>query len=111
MEPGNGEILILTTIADPEHAETFARGLVEHKLAACVSCLPQATSFYHWEDDGITRDTEILLYIKTHRHQIPAIERYFEEEHPYELPEFLVFDVAGLSAGYRDWMLREIYAK
>jgi len=111
MVPGSGEILIITTIADPEHAEAFARGLVERKLAACVSCLPGATSFYHWESDGITRDTEIVLLIKTHRDRLYEIERYFEDEHPYELPECLVFDIAVLSKSYRDWMHTELSGK
>ncbi len=110
MVPASGEILVVTTVADPEHAESFARRLVERKLAACVTCLPGATSFYHWEDEGITRDTELVLLIKTHRDRLYEIERFFEDEHPYELPEFLVFDVALLSKGFRDWLLREISA-
>jgi periplasmic divalent cation tolerance protein len=111
MISGNGEIIILTTVADPGHAETFAQGLVERKLAACVSCLPGALSFYRWEKKGITRDTELVLLIKTHRDRLYEIQRYFEDEHPYELPEFLVFDISMLSRGYRDWMLSEISGK
>ena len=110
MEKGNGEILIRTTEADPEHAELFARGLVERKLAACVTCLPNATSFYHWEEQQITRDVEIVLLIKTHHNQLAQVEQYFEAEHPYELPECLVLEVSALSAGYRNWMLHELYA-
>ena len=79
MVTGNGEILVLTTVANPEHAEIFARGLVDRKLAACVSCLPGVTSFYHWQDEGITRDTELILLIKTHRDRLYEIERYFED--------------------------------
>ena len=111
MEQGNGEIVVLTTVADPDHAEAFARGLVERKLAACVTCVPNATSFYHWENEGITRDTEIVLLIKTHRQLLPGIEHYFDAEHPYDLPEFLIFDVSTLSSAYRDWMMRELYTK
>jgi periplasmic divalent cation tolerance protein len=105
---GSGEVLLITTVADAEHAETFARSLVENKLAACVSCLPGATSFYHWEDNGITRDTEHVLLIKTHYDRLADIERFFEDEHPYELPELLVLEINALSKSYRDWMLDEI---
>lgn len=108
MLTGDGEILVLTTISDPGHAEKFARGLVERKLAACVNCLPGALSLYHWEKEGITRDTELVLLIKTHRDRLNDIDRYFEEEHPYEVPEFIVFEIAQLSKSYRDWMRGEI---
>src|SRR5512142_2495249 len=108
MVEGSGEIVILTTMADPAQAETFAHGLVERKLAACVTCMPGATSFYHWDKEGVTRDFELVLLIKTHRDRLADVRHYFEHEHPYELPEFLVLNVDQLSEGYRDWMRREI---
>ena len=108
MVNGNGEIVILSTIADAAQAERFAQGMIERKLAACVSCVPNALSFYHWETDGVTRDTEVVLLIKTHRDRLYDVKRYFETEHPYDLPEFLVFDIAVLSRAYRDWINTEI---
>ena len=65
MQKGHGEILIITTIDQLDKAEALARGLIEKKLAACVTRLPGARSSYRWESDEIKDETEVLLFIKS----------------------------------------------
>jgi len=103
----NGELLILTTMAEAERAAAFARGLVEARLAACVSVLPGATSFYRWKSETISEDREIVLLIKTHRQKLSEVEAYFREQHPYECPEFVVLD-AAMSEGHGGWLRGEL---
>jgi periplasmic divalent cation tolerance protein len=105
-----GDVLVLTTVAEAEQAATFARGLVEARLAACVSVLPGATSFYRWKSEAITEDREIVLLIKTHRHKLTEVEAYFRAHHPYECPEFVVLD-AATSEGYSAWLRNELQIK
>lgn len=109
METGTGEIILLTTLNTAEAAADFAHAIVEARLAACATVLPEARSFYRWgEDDAIQDDRESVLLIKTHRDKIAALEEFFRARHPYDCPEFVVVDVAGLSPAYRDWLRREL---
>lgn len=108
MAKGHGEILILTTIAHTETAVDFIKGLVEKRLAACVTRLPGAHSLYHWETNELTDDPELVLLIKSHHTRLAEIEKYFEDEHPYTVPELLVFDVDHIGDAYRGWLMKEI---
>lgn len=108
MAKGHGEILIVTTIDHADKAESFSRGLVEKQLAACVTRLPNAHSMYRWEFTEVTDNPEIVLLIKSHHLRLNDISRYFEEEHPYTVPEFLVFDADQIGDTYRAWMMKEI---
>ena len=42
-------VLVLTTVADGERAESIARALVDERLAACVNVHGPMTSFYRWK--------------------------------------------------------------
>jgi len=108
MEQGSGELLILTTLDDAEKAAEFARGLVDARLAACVSVLPGARSFYRWQSEEIREDAEHVLLIKTHRDKLTQVEKFFRDRHSYDCPEFLALDAAGISPAYRDWLWREL---
>ena len=96
-------VLVLTTVPDDESAETIARTLVEERLAACVNLLPPMTSIYRWKG-AVERDTERQMVMKTTGALVPALERRLKELHSYELPEFIVLDVAGGSDAYLAWV-------
>lgn len=108
MAKGHGEILILTNIDHTDKAINFARGLVEKRLAACVTRLPGANSMYRWESTEITDEPEVILLIKTHHTRLSEIEKYFADAHPYSVPELLVFDVDHIGDAYRGWLMKEI---
>ena len=95
-------VIVLTTVPSSQH-EVIARALVEERLAACVNALPPVTSFYRWKG-LLEQDSEQPLIIKTLRARLPALEGRLRELHPYELPEFLVVDVAGGSEVYLAWV-------
>ena len=108
MVHGGGELVVVTTLDDENKARQFAHLLVEQRLAACVTVLPEARSYYRWQSDEIRSDSEIVLLIKTHRERLQVLEQYFREHHPYECPEIIALDAAELSAGYRDWLRTEL---
>jgi periplasmic divalent cation tolerance protein len=108
MEQATGEILILTTLATREDAEGFAHTIVSARLAACATCLDGALSFYRWQSEEILREPEVLVLLKTHRTKLLEIEDFFKQHHPYEVPEFLVFDLTEVSASYQKWMKEEL---
>jgi len=96
-------VLVLTTVPDDESAETIARALVDEKLAACVNILPPMVSIYHW-NDGVERDVERQLVMKTTLARVPALEARLKTLHEYELPEFIVLPVTAGSEEYLAWI-------
>jgi periplasmic divalent cation tolerance protein len=96
-------VLVLTTVPDVQLGDTIARALVDERLAACVNVGPPMRSFYRWQ--GATqRDTEHQLVIKTVPEHVPAVQMRIRELHPYDLPEFLVLEVANGGAEYLEWI-------
>ena len=100
-------VIVLTTAPDAERADSWARTLVEERLAACVNVHGPMTSFYRWKG-AVERDEERQVVIKTTRDHVPALQLRLAELHPYELPEFLVLSVDGGSDVYLDWVGRSV---
>lgn len=95
--------LILSTCASKEEAGRIANALIEARLAACVSTVPGLLSTYRWQD-GIETSTEVLLLIKTDAAHVDRVEKLIMNIHSYEVPEFLVLEVAGGSESYLQWL-------
>ena len=99
-------VLVLTTVPSPDIGTALARALVQARLAACVSVLPQMTSIYRWQGD-LQHDSECQVIIKTVRPRLDAVRALVRESHPYELPEFVVVPVETGEAAYLAWLAAE----
>ena len=101
--------VIFITARSKEEAEKISRGLVESKLAFCVSTLPKVQSTYYWEDK-IHVDKEFLLIVKTRQDQYEALETWVKNNHSYEVPEIIALPIEqGLPAylnGIDDWVAK-----
>jgi periplasmic divalent cation tolerance protein len=95
--------LILVTTSPRAEAKRIAHALVEERLAACVNLIGGVHSVYRWKETVETAD-EVLLLIKTQQEKVDAVRTRVHELHSYELPEFLVLDVAEGSTAYLDWI-------
>ena len=95
-----------TTLDSLENAETIAQSLVDEKLAACVSLLPQFVSIYRWKQE-IHRTPEVLLIIKTAADRGAELKQRLAELHPYEVPEMIALSVADGHVPYLDWVVGE----
>ena len=102
--------VIFITAGSKEEAEKISRGLVESKLAFCVSTLPKVQSTYYWEDK-IHVDKEFLLIVKTRQDQYEALETWVKNNHSYEVPEIIAIPIEqGLPAylnGIDDWVAKD----
>ena len=96
-------VIVLTTLGADADADALARTLVDERLAACVNVLPLMTSHYRWKD-AVEQAGERQLIIKTTAGRVDALRARLIQLHPYEVPEFLVIDVAGGSKGYLQWL-------
>jgi periplasmic divalent cation tolerance protein len=98
--------LLLCTAPDDTIAHTLARGLVEARLAACVSILPGMKSTYRWKG-AIEESTEAQLIVKTTRFRAQDAMAFVKAAHPYEVPEVLLLDVDDGADAYLEWVERE----
>jgi periplasmic divalent cation tolerance protein len=100
-------VLVLTTVPVGEPGEAIARSLIDERLAACVNLLAPMTSIYRWEG-RVEREVERQLIIKTTITQVEALRTRLASLHPYQLPEFVVIEVASGSSAYLDWVRASI---
>ena len=102
--------VIFITARSKEEAEKISRGLVESKLAFCVSTLPKVKSTYYWEDK-IHVDKEFLLIVKTRQDQYEGLETWVKNNHSYEVPEIIALPIEqGLPAylnGIDNWVAKD----
>ncbi len=96
-------VVILITYPAEGDVTAFARALVQHGEAACVSVLGEVQSVYRWEG-AIEQAREHQLIVKTTLDMVDALRRRVGDLHPYDTPEFLVLRVAGGEERYLAWI-------
>jgi periplasmic divalent cation tolerance protein len=101
------KIVVLSTCDSEESAVKLARHLVEQRLAACVTILPSARSFYRWKDK-IEDAAEWVLVIKSRRDLFAALRAEIGKLHTYEVPEIVALPVVDGSEAYLGWLDREL---
>ena len=99
--------IALTTIGSEADAIALAKTLVDERLAACVNVLPPMISIYRWKG-SVEQDKEHQIVIKTTADRLAALEARLRQLHPYELPEFLVVDLAGGGSAYLAWVRESV---
>jgi periplasmic divalent cation tolerance protein len=102
-------VLVLTTVPSDALGEELATALVTEHLAACVNIGAPMTSIYRWKGN-VERETERQLVIKTTPDRVTAVQERLKELHPYELPEFVVIEVADGSDEYLNWIIAESHS-
>ncbi|MGB9604842.1 MAG: divalent-cation tolerance protein CutA [Bryobacteraceae bacterium] len=101
------KIVVLSTCGSAEQAAAIARRLVENRLAACVTVIPGARSFYRWKG-AIEDSVEWLLLIKSRRDLFGRLRDELGALHSYEVPELLALPVSEGAPSYLEWMENEL---
>jgi periplasmic divalent cation tolerance protein len=101
------KIVVLNTCGSGAEAETIARTLIDQRLAACVTVISPAKSFYRW-NGAVTSATEWLLLIKTSRPLFERLRAILETSHTYEVPEIIALPVVEGSSNYLSWLTGEL---
>jgi periplasmic divalent cation tolerance protein len=97
------KIVVLSTCASEEEAETLARSMLEQRLAACVNVIPRMRSYYRWKG-ALESNEEWLLLIKSSRDRFHALMAALEKAHSYEIPEVVALQVVDGSPNYLNWI-------
>ena len=96
-------IIIKTSTDSHKVMKLIANTLLNNKLAACVNMIPIASSMYLWKGEFM-KEREYLLLAKSTEERLADLESLWRANHPYEVPEFLVMDVATSSKDYGEWV-------
>ncbi|MBI4432942.1 MAG: divalent-cation tolerance protein CutA [Candidatus Omnitrophica bacterium] len=99
--------LLLTTAPNSRMGKRLAEGLVQNRLAACVTILKGALSVYRW-GGKVEKTAEVQLLIKTTARKSAAVRRWIEEHHSYEVPEIISLRVSAGSARYLSWIKKSL---
>jgi periplasmic divalent cation tolerance protein len=95
--------ICFVTVGDKPTAEKITAGLLEERLAACVSAVPGVESSYRWKD-RIEKSSEILLIIKTRRALRDDVIQFVRRHHTYTVPETVFTEIDAGSQDYLDWL-------
>ncbi|MGB1197809.1 MAG: divalent-cation tolerance protein CutA [Thalassotalea sp.] len=95
--------LILCTCPNEQVAKQIATSLVEEKLAACVTLLPQVTSIYRWQDK-VECENEVQLIIKTTKEKFNLLSQRINILHPYDIPEIVALNIQQGNLQYLNWI-------
>ena len=95
--------LVLVTAPNLTTARRLARSALESRLIACANILKNVESHYRWKGK-LERSPEVLLLLKTTAARREALEQLIVARHPYDTPEFLVFEVSKGNARYLAWL-------
>jgi periplasmic divalent cation tolerance protein len=90
-----------TTVSTQEHADRIAAEVISRSLAACVE-ITRVVSHYRWEG-RVERAEEFRLACKCLHAQLPALEAFVLENHPYDTPEWIVIRAERVSEKYLSW--------
>ncbi|MCG2591757.1 divalent-cation tolerance protein CutA [Ramlibacter sp. XY19] len=98
-------LVVTTTVATLAQGQALARSLVEARLAACVQ-VDAVQSVYRW-GEKLCDEAEVRLTAKTLTSKSDALQAFFQEHHPYDVPEFLAMTLQA-SAAYAGWVRNEV---
>lgn len=101
----NKYIMITTTFDNREEANKIIEILLEKRLVSCCQ-LSSITSSYHWKGE-IEHTDELLLQMKTKKRLFKEVERVILENHSYETPQLIAYDIVDGYKGYLDWIEEE----
>lgn len=98
-------IMITTTFDNKEEANKIIELLLEKRLVSCCQ-LSSVISSYHWKDK-IEHTQEYLLQMKSKKELYKEIEKVILDNHSYEIPQLIAYDIVDGYKGYLDWIEEE----
>ena len=98
-------ILITTTFNNVQEAKKVIDILISKRLVSCCQ-LSNINSTYHWQGKIVT-DQEYLLQMKSKKELFKEVEQTIKNNHSYETPQIVAYDIVEGSKEYLDWIEQE----
>ena len=99
-------IYVFWTCRDTIEAKKIIHILLDKRLIACASVLPEVESIYRWEGK-IEESKEVKVILKTQPKHFEAVRSCIETNCSYEVPEILQVDVTQGNPRYLSWVVEE----
>lgn len=99
-------IYIFWTCRDIVEAKAIIHALLDRRLIACASILPEVESIYRWEEK-IEESKETKVIMKTQELHFDAIQHYIQANCTYKVPEILQLAISRGNPAYLKWVTDE----
>lgn len=96
--------LILVTTPNLKTARVLARAALNERLVACANIIPGIESHYWWQGK-LEKNSEALVFFKTTRAKLAAVEQLILARHPYDTPEIIAIAPDSSTPRYLQWLL------
>lgn len=103
---GDEYSVIYITCPSVDEARTIAKALVEERLAACVTIIPEIISTYRWEGK-VQEYSEAKLMVKTRSAYFEKIATKVKALHSATLPEIIEVLISQATSEYKMWLFDE----
>lgn len=98
-------IMITTTFDNKDEANRISQLLLKERLVSCCQ-ISNITSSYHWKGK-IEHTEEYLLQMKSKKELYKQIEKTILENHSYEVPQLVAYDIVDGYKEYLNWIGEE----
>ena len=95
-------MVIYTTFPNMRTARKIVEDLVRTRRAACGNIF-RLSSIYRWKGK-IEKSPEYAAFIKTRRSKCLSVYRYIKENHPYDVPEIISWNMEQGHKDYLEWL-------
>jgi periplasmic divalent cation tolerance protein len=95
-------LIACTTVASRDDAENLAKSSIKVGLAVCVQIERPIASVYRWEG-RVEQSTEFRLMFKLLSTQSEDLETHIMQQHPYDVPEWIVMPASRIGEKYLSW--------
>ena len=101
----NKYIMITTTFDNKDEANKISELLLKERLVSCCQ-ISNITSSYHWKGK-IEHTEEYLLQMKSKKNYIIKQKKIILENHSYETPQLVAYDIIDGYKEYLNWIGEE----
>jgi periplasmic divalent cation tolerance protein len=99
-------IYIFWTCQSREEAKKIVRLLLDQRLIACASLLPEVESLYRWKGK-VEEGREVKVILKTQAKYFEPICAVIGQHGSYEVPEIAQVEVGMCNPRYLAWVMDE----
>ena len=99
-------IYIFFTCINPAEAKRIIHQLLDRRLIACASIIPEVQSIYRWEGK-IEESKESKVILKTVSKHFDAIEQLIKKLSSYDVTEIIQVEISKVNAPYLCWVHQE----
>lgn len=99
--------IVFCNFNNEEEAKRIAKEIVDNLLGACVTVSASGTSYYKWEGKTV-EESEFTIMVKTHSLKLNRLIDWLKENHSYDVPEIIAFEIAGGDPEYLKWIKNEV---